>query len=115
MAEALNEQGKSSEALPYLNLVRERAGLADITSTTNLSDVILHERRVELAFENKRWLDLVRTGKAVEVITAYGARVKANPADYYYPPGYAPVPASFTNIQLTFPLPASEALLSPYF
>ena len=115
LAEALNEQGKSSEALPYLNMVRKRAGLADITSTTNLSDVILHERRVELAFENKRWLDLVRTGKAVEVITAYGTRVKANPANYYYPPGFAPVPASFTNIQLTFPLPASEALLSPYF
>ena len=75
----------------------------------------MQERRVELAFENKRWLDLVRTGTAVSVITAYGQRVKADPAAYYYPAGYAPVPAAFTDIQLTFPLPASEALLSPYF
>ncbi|CAN5696894.1 hypothetical protein BH10BAC2_BH10BAC2_14600 [soil metagenome] len=115
LAEALNEQGKSSEALTYLNQVRERAGLDDIASAEDLQDVIMHERRVELAFENKRWLDLVRTGKAVEVITAYGQRVKADPAAYYYPAGYAPVPASFTTIDLTFPLPASEALLSPYF
>ena len=81
LAESLDEQGKSAEALPYLNLVRERAGLADV-GTTNLRDVIFHERRVELAFENKRWLDLVRTGRAVDVISAYGANVKANPLDY---------------------------------
>jgi starch-binding outer membrane protein, SusD/RagB family len=115
LAEALNEQGKSSEALPYLNQVRTRAGLANVTSTAGLKDVIMHERRVELAFENKRWLDLVRTGTAVSVITAYGLKVKANPAAYYYPAGYAPVPSAFTNIELTFPLPASEALLSPHF
>jgi hypothetical protein len=75
----------------------------------------MNERRVELAFENKRWLDLVRTGTAVSVITAYGQRVKANPAAYYYPAGFAPVPAAFSDIQLIFPLPASEALLNPYF
>ncbi len=115
LAEALNEQGKSTETLTYLNQVRARAGLGNITSTGGLKDVIMNERRVELAFENKRWLDLVRTGTAVNIITAYGQRVKANPAAYYYPAGFAPVPASFTDIQLTFPLPASEALLNPYF
>ena len=115
LAEALNEQGKSSEALAFLNQVRTRAGLGNVTSTAGLNDVILHERRTELAFENKRWLDLVRTGTAVSVITAYGQRVKAAPAAYYYPAGFAPVPAAFTDIKLTFPLPASEALLSPYF
>jgi hypothetical protein len=58
-----------------------RTGLAAITTTdqSQLREGIAKERRVELAFENKRWLDLVRTGKAVEVITAYGAKVKANP------------------------------------
>jgi hypothetical protein len=117
LAEALHEQGgaKSTEALTYLNLVRDRAELADILSTTNLSDVIFNERRVELAFENKRWLDLVRTGRAVAVMTAFGASVKANPQNYYFPVGQAPVPAAFTTISLTFPLPADEALLSPYF
>jgi hypothetical protein len=115
LAEALDEQGKSSEALPFLNEVRDRAGLDDITSTTGLRDVIFNERRVELAFENKRWLDLVRTGRAVDVISAFGASVKANPQDYYFPAGQQPVPAAFTTIDLTFPLPADEALLSPYF
>jgi starch-binding outer membrane protein, SusD/RagB family len=117
LAEALNEQGKPSDALPYLNQVRTRAGLANATASgqDEMRDAISKERRVELAFENKRWTDLVRTGKAVEVITAYGQRVKADPAAYYYPAGFAPVPASFTTINLTFPLPASEALLSPHF
>jgi hypothetical protein len=103
--------------LPYLNMVRSRAGLGDITTTSQneLRDIIMHERRVELAFENKRWLDLVRTGKAEEVMSAYGTRVKANPQAYYFPAGLAPAPASYTDISLTFPLPASEALLSPYF
>lgn len=117
LVEALNEQSKSPEALPYLNMVRNRAGLGNITTTSQdeLRDIIMHERRVELAFENKRWTDLVRTGTAKAVISAYGARVKANPQAYYYPAGQAPPPAAFTNISLTFPLPASEALLSPYF
>ncbi|WP_268122449.1 RagB/SusD family nutrient uptake outer membrane protein [Roseivirga pacifica] len=115
LAEALIEQGKESDALPFINEVRQRAGLADITATANLADALLQERRIELAFENKRWLDLVRLEKAVDVISDFGARVKANPQDYYYPAGIGPVPAAFTDIQLTFPLPAAEAQLSPYF
>ena len=97
LAEALDEQGKSSEALPYLNEVRDRAGLDDIASTTGLRDVIFNERRVELAFENKRWLDLVRTDRAVDVMSTFGASVKANPQDYYFPPGQQPVPSAFTT------------------
>lgn len=79
MAETLNELDRSSEALPFLNRVRNRAGLGDINTTNKeeLRDIILHERRVELAFENKRWHDLVRTGKAIEVMTANGAYLKA--------------------------------------
>jgi hypothetical protein len=119
-AEALNEQGKGAEALVYLNKVRDRAfgnGVSPITNANQaaLKDIIAHERRVELAFENKRWNDLVRTGKAVEVITAYGNRVKANPKDYYYPAGAVPPNNAFTNIDLVYGLPADEAALSPYF
>jgi hypothetical protein len=118
MAEAINEQGgRSSEALGYLNQVRERAGLADVSVTdqSSLRDIIMHERRIELAFENKRWFDLVRTGKAVEVISAYGDRVKANPQGYYFPQGYKPMDASFSDIKLLFDLPADESQVSPYF
>lgn len=125
LAEAINEQNRPAEALHYINdvigsstvSIRSRAGLGSITSSAqaDVRDAIDHERRIELAFENKRWLDLVRTGKAQEVITSYGQRVIANPAKYYFPAGTHPVPAAFNSVPLTFPLPAAESLLSPYF
>ena len=62
-AEALNELGSTSEAEDYLNMVRERAGLDDIQSGLNPEDfreAVLHERRIELAFEGQRWFDLIR-------------------------------------------------------
>ncbi len=114
LAEALNEQNKASEAVTYLNMVRARAGLA-ASVATDLRDAIFKERRVELAFENKRWFDLVRSGTAVAVITAYGNRVKSNPKAYYYPTGSVPPNNAFTNISLLYDLPADEAALSPYF
>lgn len=117
LAEACNEQNKSAEALNYLNQVRQRAGLTDCTASGQdaIRDAIFQERRVELAFENKRWLDLVRSGKAEEVMKAYGERVKANPQAYYFPDGYSVSPSSYTNIPLLYALPAADAALSPYF
>ncbi|WP_225976276.1 RagB/SusD family nutrient uptake outer membrane protein [Mucilaginibacter ginsenosidivorax] len=117
LAEVLNEQGKTSEAVKFLNQVRVRAGLTGTIAgtTADLRQAIINERRFELAFENKRWLDLVRTGQAVQVITAYGARIKANPQAYYFPAGITVAPAAFTTISLLFPIPNSEAALNPYF
>lgn len=57
-AEAAVELGKAPEALPKLNLVRDRAGVKPRTAVT-INDV-RHERMVELAFENLRYWDLVR-------------------------------------------------------
>ena len=116
LAEALNEQGKTAEAATYLNQVRERAGLGPAEG--DLGEAIFRERRVELAFENKRWFDLVRTGRAIETITAYGSRILANPQAYYYPfeEGLAePRSNAFSNISLLYALPAEEADLSPHF
>jgi hypothetical protein len=81
LAESLNEQHRPGEALTYLNRVRDRAfgaGVATVTTTDEnaLRDIIAHERRVELAFENHRWHDLVRTGKAIEVMNAHGLQMK---------------------------------------
>ncbi len=117
LAEALNEQGKGGEALPLLNQIRSRAGLADVTITAQaeLREIIFKERRVELAFENKRWFDLVRTGQAREVITAYGNRIKANPQAYYFPPASNPPSNAFTVLDDYYPLPAVEADLTPHF
>jgi starch-binding outer membrane protein, SusD/RagB family len=117
LAEALTEQGKMGEALPILNQVRSRAGLPAATATAqaDVKKQIYQDRRSELAFENKRWFDLVRTGTAIEVITAYGNRLKAKPVDYYYPEGATVRSNAFNNISLLYGMPADEAALSPYF
>ncbi|KAA6439142.1 RagB/SusD family nutrient uptake outer membrane protein [Dyadobacter flavalbus] len=116
-AEALNEQGKTTEAATYLNQVRTRAGLAATTATSQVAmrEAIFKERRVELAFENKRWFDLTRTGRVKEIIGAYGAKVKANPAAYYFPKGAVPPPNAFTVLDDYYGLPAVEAALTPHF
>ena len=113
LAEVLEEQGKAG-AMERLMEVRIRAGLTN-EPTGDLGEAIFKERRVELAFENKRWYDLVRTGRAVEVMSAYGANLKANPLDYYFPPEASPYPQGFLEIRLTYGLPATEADVSPYF
>jgi len=79
-AEALNENDKPGDALVYLNDIRARARegnssiLPDITTTQkdSLRDFILLERRYELALEGHRFWDLVRTGKAPEVLGPLG-------------------------------------------
>jgi len=79
-AEALNENNKPGNALIYLNKVRQRARggnqdvLPDITETgkENLRSIIMNERRHELALEGHRFWDLVRTGKAEQVIGTLG-------------------------------------------
>ncbi|MCE7865061.1 MAG: RagB/SusD family nutrient uptake outer membrane protein [Bacteroidetes bacterium CHB5] len=79
-AEALNENNKASDALIHLNRVRQRARegnnaiLLDIvvTDKNQLRDIILHERRVELALEGHRFWDLVRTNKAAAVLGPLG-------------------------------------------
>lgn len=107
LAEAQNEQGKSP--LANLNEVRDRAELPDIEETGQdaLREIILHERRVELAFESHRWHDLVRTGKAVEVMKAFGLKLKAE-VNYLSPDAYNVTPG-----KLLFPVPQAERDLNP--
>lgn len=78
-AEALNENGNSTQALVYLNRVRERArGGLDIlpdrieTDKEKLRQLIWKERRVELAFENIRYYDLKRQDRMEEVLGPLG-------------------------------------------
>ena len=61
-AEALNEQGQTAQAADVLNIVRQRAGLANVANLTQeaMREKIIHERRIELAFEGHRWFDMIR-------------------------------------------------------
>jgi hypothetical protein len=74
LAESL---GESDEAYSLINQVRTRAGLASIDSSTpgSFTDKLLQERRVELAFENHRWFDLLRFNKAEAAISATGKSI----------------------------------------
>jgi len=67
-AEALIRTNKINEAISIINQIRERAGLSpkNATDASGALNLLLAERRKELAFEGKRWYDLVRTGKIKE-------------------------------------------------
>lgn len=105
LAETLNELNRPGDALPHLNRVRRRAGLPDVTESGQaaLRDIIAQERRIELAFENKRYLDLVRYGNAMEVLNNYGIQVRAqfgNVGNYILADGY-----NFTQDKILLPIP----------
>lgn len=103
-SEALNENGKTMEALEKLNQIRLRAGLLIYTglSQNQIRDAIALERRFELSFEGHRWFDLVRTGKALSALESTGMRphmtifplplsqmqVMNNPSIFPQNPGY---------------------------
>lgn len=105
LAESMNEQGKTAEAIPFVQQVRTRAGLTAAFTGLNkdaLKNFIAKERQVEFCFENQRWYDLKRTGKAVEVMTAHGLREKAKKT-FLYPEAYA-----LTANKLLAPIPVNE-------
>lgn len=109
LAEVLNEQGKTGDALAPLNRVRARAGLGAITTTdqAQVRNIIWHERRVELAFEDHRWEDLLRSGKALDVINAFGVKIRAELS-------YLPSDSHVVNDHnLLFPIPQSDLDLNP--
>lgn len=88
-AEALNELGRTAEAQAAatdlntggpLNRVRRRAGLGNVSGLTqaNLREKILHERRMELAFEGQWWFDLIRVNNGQYGLTFLHSIGKVN-------------------------------------
>ncbi|MBN8824505.1 MULTISPECIES: RagB/SusD family nutrient uptake outer membrane protein [unclassified Spirosoma] len=104
LAEAMNENGKTTEALTYLNQVRQRAGVPAHAGLTkdDAREKIYLERRRELYLEGHRWFDLVRTGRALSVMAPFGMKpymtvfplplteleIIRNPAVFAQNPGY---------------------------
>ena len=96
-AEAAAELGNGGEAAQYINMIRERARNGDGTSapstvpadiSTASVDDVLEERRLELAFEHKRWYDIVRRKMGDEVFGSNGlegARNFDSSRDYLLP------------------------------
>lgn len=72
-AEALGGSGARAQAL--LDAVRARVGLASVAVSMQ---VIMNERRLELAGEGHRWFDLVRTGAAAAALSDRGFMVGKN-------------------------------------
>lgn len=65
-AEALSQLSRFGEAADALNEIRERANMPPLTignSPVLFEDAIMEERALELAFEGKRWFDLLRMGR----------------------------------------------------
>jgi tetratricopeptide (TPR) repeat protein len=100
-AECLMMNGNKTDAIMYINMVRERSNMDPLAADFDLDIYwILHERRMELAFECHRFWDLKRTGKAIEIISE--ALMTVTGEDY----GVTDSPVG--EYQLLFPIPTSE-------
>ncbi len=78
-AEASNENGNRDDAVEAINRVRRRSNMPELPTAEYPTDTkqevfeaIVHERRVELAFENHRYLDLKRWGLAEQELADLG-------------------------------------------
>ena len=82
-AEAQNELGQTSQAETPLNLVRNRAGLGNVSGLNKeaMRSEIIHERRMELAFEGDWWFTLIRLSQgqyALDFLHSIGKLNAAN-------------------------------------
>ena len=111
-AEALNEQGQTATAIQYVNMVRARArngtGAENRATPADLSaaltaaqarQAIFDERKWELAFEGKRWFDLVRQG-----FPAFQAAESTDPTV---------IPANIQPTRMVWPVPQAQIDLNP--
>lgn len=100
IAEAAAQTGDLATATTNLNIIRNRAGLANTTATTAaglVADILL-QRRLELAYEGHYWIDLRRTNM-VQSTLGTGSSTNPNAWDQ-----------AFRNL---FPLPLRDINLAP--
>ena len=101
-AECLNNDGKSDEAIEYINMVRARAQVPPLQVGMSKEQVLKHlqdiERPCELAFEGVRWYDLIRWGIVGDALKEHG---KLHVENF--------IPSKHT----LYPIPHKEFLLNP--
>lgn len=66
----MSNAGRQTDVDNAVNFIRNRAGLTTTVSGVTI-DELLEEKRLEFACESKRWHDLIRTGKVIDVINAW--------------------------------------------
>ncbi len=117
MAEA---QGFTPASIGLINQVRVRAGVAVLPATVNsvatFEKALADERRLEFAFENQRWYDLLRYNVTMTTITAVQT-MRAHFAHLYnihYSTYLAPTPTlaelqgNVNTNRLLLPIPQRE-------
>jgi hypothetical protein len=104
-AEALNETGATASAYSYIQQVRTRAGLADLSlarpqmNQAQMRDQIAHERALEFSVESVRINDIIRWGWLYD--TEKLTQLKSHDPDFEtWRPGkeYLPIPLSELNV-----------------
>ena len=98
-AEAQNEVAYQAggDAFTHLNAVRTRAGMpaytaSDLADQNAFRDAVLMERHLELPLELHRWYDLLRTGRAIDALSAININI--------------------SQTDLLFPVPNREILIA---
>lgn len=109
-AEAHVQSGNSGKALPYINQIRTRAQLPDLTAVT--LDDVKKEKRLELCLESVRFQDLVRWGDAETVLANQGKEIGVYSATgVTYP--YTNTTYGFKAKHNLLPIPRKEIELNP--
>lgn len=117
-AEVLAQDGHYGDAHTEVNKIRNRAGLdamAAFDSPTEALDSVYQERRLELAFENQRWFDLLRMVKSynnpdkpIEILKKHVFETDWVIFYSKYNPIPLPEERFFKKERLLLPIPQSE-------
>lgn len=104
-AEAYARTSNDTYALKYVNAIRKRAGIpadgmfsdTNMQGYTNVIDIVMDERRMELAFEGHRMFDVYRNKKDM---------------DRHYPGVQAWTTMKYTDPRTQYPIPNGEWTVS---
>jgi hypothetical protein len=104
-AEAEANLNQLPQAIATLNVVRARAGAtpyvfgtAGATTQQEIINLVIKERRLELAFEGQRFPDLVRLGIAIQVLSAFNGYA-VDPSQARYPIPQAEIDVTGPSLQ----------------